>query len=361
MPLLHTIQALVGTGRRKALMGVDIGSTAIRAVQLKQTGKGWDVVAVGFTSRAPLAATAAPNGLGRDGDPLFRDRRFRGAGAVNLYMTPPIIRYVELPPMPDEELNEAVRWQAKKLIQLPLEHMVLDYLRVGDVDGEGGPRIGVLVVMADRTAVRTQCQSLMKSGLKVSAVDVTPLALLNALKLSHPESEGAIAFAEVGASKVEINVAINGVLRFTRTTSIGGREMTSAIERECQVTNEEAETLKCQVDLREAASQESGGDPTAARVQEIVKREVDRCLLEIQRSLDYCRGQFRDHPVTKLILIGGTPLMTGFVDYASAYFEVPIVLDDPFARLNCGSNVSDRIRLMASRFSTSVGLALRTA
>jgi len=362
MPLLDTIQALVGTGRRrKALLGVDIGTTAIRAVQLAPSGKGWDVVAAGYTARAVIASGAVPDGLGRDGDPLLRDRRFRGrASAVNLYVTPPIIRYVEFPPMPEEELTEAVRWQAKKLVQLPIEQMVLDYLRVGEVEGDGGPRIGVLVVMADRSAVRAQCQSLMKSGLKVSAVDVTPLALLNAVKLTHPEAAGSIAFAEIGAAKTEMNVAVNGVLRFTRTTPLGGKEITAAIERVCQVSGEEAEDLKCHVDLREVEAQGSQSAGATPRVQDVVKQEVDRCLLEIQRSLDYCRSQFRDHPVTKLVLMGGTPLMTGFAEYASAYFEVPVVLDDPFSRLNCGANVTDRLRLMASRFSTSVGLALRT-
>ncbi len=362
MSLLHTIRSLAG-GTRTALLGVDIGSSAIRAVQLAPSSKGWDVLAAGYTARATVAPGTVPNGLGTDGDPLFRDRRFhRRPSAVNLYATPPIIRYLEMPPMPDEELTEAVRWQSKKLVQLPMEQMVLDYLRVGEVEGDGGPKIGVLVVMADRSAVRAQCQSLMKSGMKVSAVDVTPLALLNAVKLTHPEAAGAIAFAELGAAKVEINVAINGVLRFTRTTSLGGREITAAIERECQVTNEEAETLKCQVDLRAVAGQTAPSpDPMAARAAEVVKQEVDRCLLEIQRSLDYCRSQFRDHPVAKLVLMGGTSLMTGFAEYASAYFEVPVVLDDPFSRLNCGQNVGERIRLMAARFSACIGLALRTA
>jgi type IV pilus assembly protein PilM len=331
-------------------------------VQLAPSKQGWDVQAVGYAARAPLAPGAVPNGLGSDGDPLFRDRRFRGRpSAVNLYMTPPIIRYVELPPMPDEELAEAVRWQAKKLVQLPIEQMVLDYLQVGEVEGDGGPRIGVLVVLADRAAVKAQYQSLMKSGVQVSAVDVTPLALFNAVKLAHPEAAGAIAFAEIGAAKTEINVAINGVLRFTRTTPLGGKEITAAIERVCQVSGEEAEDLKCQVDLREVEAQGAQSAGATPRVQDVVKQEVDRCLLEIQRSLDYCRSQFRDHPVAKLVLMGGTPLMTGFVEYASAYFEVPVVLDDPFAHLNCGGAVPERIRLMGARFSACVGMALRAA
>lgn len=369
MPILQAIQTFTRKLGQKPLLGVDIGSSAIRAVQLKRAGDRWEVSAIGFTERASPSPSAAgaPNGVGADGASLFGDRRFRGRGsAVNLYPGRPIIRYIELPRMPDEELVEAVRWQAQKLIKLPLEQMVLDYLRVSEFEAESGPRCGVLVVMAERSTVREQCQGLARTGLKVKAVDVTSLALLNSIRLTHAsDMEGAIAFAEIGASKTEINVAIKGALRFTRTVATGGKDITSAIEQTSGVSAEEAETMKREVDLRETGmSERQPSDGRSDRpiweiVQEAVKHEVDRCVLEIQRSLDYCRTQFRDHPVRKLVLMGGAPLMPGFVDYASAYFDVPVVLDDPFSALNCGAIVTEQFRRMAPRFSACVGLALR--
>ncbi|MCI0529479.1 MAG: pilus assembly protein PilM, partial [Nitrospira sp.] len=95
------------------------------------------------------------------------------------------------------------------------------------------------------------------------------------------------------------------------------------------------------------------------RYLEVLKEALNRLVLEVQRSLDYYRAQFREEAVNKMILMGGTPLMLGFSDYFSSYFEAKVEVDDPFAEIICRNAAFGNFRTMAPRFSSSIGLALR--
>ena len=97
------------------------------------------------------------------------------------------------------------------------------------------------------------------------------------------------------------------------------------------------------------------------RLYEIIKAEADRMILETQRSMDYYRAQFREGSVKKIVLMGGACLMPGFQEYFATYFDANVELDDPFAEILCDEAAFGEIRLIAPRFSTAVGLALREA
>ena len=95
-------------------------------------------------------------------------------------------------------------------------------------------------------------------------------------------------------------------------------------------------------------------------MHEIIKAEVDRMVLETQRSMDYYRAQFHEGTINKIILMGGSSLMPGFQEYFATYFDAGVELDDPFAEINCDEAAFEEVRMMAPRFSTGVGLALRS-
>ncbi|MDC4204043.1 MAG: pilus assembly protein PilM [Candidatus Manganitrophus sp.] len=93
--------------------------------------------------------------------------------------------------------------------------------------------------------------------------------------------------------------------------------------------------------------------------QAIIKNEIDRFIVEIQRSIDYYRAQFREGVFKKVILMGGGALLPGFSDYFGSYFDAEMEIDDPLAEI-IGTESVGAIRAIAPRFSSGIGLALRS-
>lgn len=352
---------------RDHLVGVDLGRSSIKLVQLRSTRRGLRLVYAGLTELPVAESPTTDPGIGLALMDLFqRGKLKREKAAVNFIGKTPVIRYLTLPKMPKEELKEAVKWEAKKIAPIPIEEMVLDFLVVGEQEDREVKRLEMVVVAAERSVVLGQYNDLKRLGLNITAVDVNPLALLNAVRLNYAaDLNDNVVFVDIGAGKTDINITKRGVLRFTRNVQIGGEEITKAIERELQVSRDEAETMKRQRGMLSEGSGVgvSGADLPAGqaggRLKDVIQREVDRIVLETQRSIDYYRAQFREGAVKKVILMGGTPLLPGFQDYFSTYFETRVEMDDPFAEIYCDEPSFAELRIMAPRFSTSVGLALR--
>lgn len=341
-------------------MGIDLGMSALKAVQLRLSRKGIKLEYAGLVELPRNNGNGNKRDLGVALQALLRSRDLRHAkSVVNVAGKPPLIRYLTLPAMPKEELKEAVKWEAKKLMALPLEEMIMDFLIVGEQEERGQRRYEIVLVAAERTVILSEVQEVQRAGLRVVAVDVGPLSLLNTVRLNYPKDvRKSLVFIDIGAAKTEINIAKNGVLRFTRTVQLGGDDLTLALQRELRMEGEEAEQLK-----KERGLNLSGEDISDAishqRYLEVLKEAIDRLILEVQRSMDYYRAQFREESIQKMILMGGTPLMPGFSGYFSSYFDTQVEVDDPFAEIVCRDAAFGNFKAMAPRFSSCVGLALR--
>jgi type IV pilus assembly protein PilM len=344
-------------GSRDHLIGLDIGHSSIKLVQLRSTHRGLKLAYAGLTELPVAGSSTTDPGVGLAlMDLLHRGKLQHEKAAVNFVGRPPVVRYLLLPKIPQEELKEAVKWEAKKLVPIPIEEMVLDFMVLGEQEDRDVRRLELIIVAAERSEVLVQYNDLKRAGINVSVIDVNPLALLNTVCLNYAaDLNGNIVFVDIGAVKTDINIIKQGALRFTRNVQIGGEEITKAIERELRISRDEAEAMKKQ---RGMVSSETGS-ASQGDLKNVIQHVVDRIVLETQRSIDYYRAQFRESEVRKVILMGGTPLLPGFQDYFSSYFGTTVEIDDPFAEIDCDEPSFAELRMVAPRFSASVGLALR--
>ena len=139
---------------------------------------------------------------------------------------------------------------------------------------------------------------------------------------------------------------------------MGGNDLTASLQRGLHLDYEEAEQLKRERGMNTSGEKISESIPHK-RYLEVLKEALDRLILEVQRSLDYYRAQFRVEASRKIVLMGGTPLMPGFSDYFSSYFDAEVEVDDPFTEITCRNPSFGDLRQMGPRFSSSIGLALR--
>jgi len=326
--------------------GIDIGASSVKAVRLRRTRKGIQLLDIGIKELPPEQDFRQEN-IAAALDELIKEKK-RPKAVINFSGQAPLIRYLTLPAMPKEELAEAVKWEAKKLVSIPMEEMILDYIIAGGHQEKETKRYDLILVVADKSTLREQWAMMQRAGLEIVAIDVNPLSLLNTVRLHYGnELAGNFIYIDVGAVKTDVTILKDGVLRFTRRVEMGGEQITRRLQQERSLTYEEAEKLK----------REKGLGAEEA-VQSIIKSEIDRFIVEIQRSIDYYRAQFREGIFKKMVLMGGGVLLPGFSDYFGGYFEADMEIDDPFAEIS-GTESAGAIRAIAPRFSSGIGLALR--
>ncbi len=332
----------------RPVVGIDIGESSIKlSVISKREGK----VHLDYAQLLPLLPDRT-EGLVETLSSLktvFENNHFKkNPVAVNYRGKVPLIRHVKFPDMPQNELEEAVKWEAQKLLTEPHETKVIDYAVLKKKEEEGKTLLHLIIVVVDKSDISEELKIVWKAGIYPRSMDVTPLALLKVMELNHyQERDQDLIFIDIGSTKMEINICREGVLRFTRQIKLGGNDLSRAVIGKKSISFEEAETVKKEAGL------------TDLEFEKVIKEEIDKMVLEVQRSMDYYRTQFRETLFHKIALMGGTPLMAGFRNYFETHFDLPVVLENPFSSMVCSSDFLKGLNPIGSLWAGSIGLALR--
>ncbi|HUJ79691.1 MAG TPA: type IV pilus assembly protein PilM [Nitrospiria bacterium] len=342
------------------LIGLDVGHGSIKAVSLSGRHHS-SVLFAGLVELAPPETVMVGPRISSGLASLSEEYRLaRQPAAVSFTERALFITSLTMPAIPDDELTEALRWEAKKHFSCAIDELVVDYLVIGRDGHADGAMVEVVLVAGERAALMTDVEPLKQAGLNIVAIDANPLAWVASIHNRSPELlEGNVALIDMGAGKVEVNFVRNGALRMTRRVTGGGQDITDALARELDLPAASAEQLKRQIGLENPG--QALEQARADRFSEVVKREVNRLILEIQRSIEFYRVEHRQSALQRLLLGGGTALLRGLGGYMAGYFEAPIELDDPFAACSIGKSGFELIRAQAPRFGAAMGLAQWTA
>jgi type IV pilus assembly protein PilM len=269
-----------------------------------------------------------------------------------------IVRYVTMPFMTDEEMKNAIKYEAAKYIPFEVEDMILDYQRMEEEGaaqgGEKGREMRVLLVAAKRDFINEHAALIEDLGLMPTVVDVDSFALGNGFELAGTVKPDAFdwtkitALVDIGAVKTNVNIVKGDVSYFTREIFIGGDEMTDAVSKKANLDVKEAEKLK-----REPGNQ-------ATQVQDAAAQVLDDLCHEIHLSLDYFENQF-DRPVDDLRVSGGASLVPGLDEaFEKAFGRKPLHWN-PVEHLDIDRDRLDAaaVNAYSSQLAVAVGLASR--
>lgn len=300
--------------KSKSIVGLDIGSSVVKAVELSLEGP--EPVVTGF-SRIEIPPGGSP---GEAIEAAFREGRFRTKRVVtSVAGQDVVVRYVPMVQMSDSELRRAIRFEADKYLPFELDEVVLDCQGLSSTmaqpGAEGDPPAGENQMTALLTACKTerideQVQVVQGQGLQLAAIDVDLFALANAWELCGvmpgdvEEEARGLALVDVGATRTSINVLFGGETCFSREINIGGQDMTQAVARRLSVEPFEAEAIK-----RASESHE-------AEVNSAIAPVLEDLVSEISLSLDYVEHH-SGFGVEEILLSGGGVLAPG----ASGYIE----------------------------------------
>ncbi|MCL5237947.1 MAG: pilus assembly protein PilM [Nitrospirae bacterium] len=343
--------------KKRNPIGLDIGSSYIKAVQLNDTKTGYELA---FAGVVPLQTEVIVDGAIADKDKLISSIKelLKKAGVKSgdavvgvSGHSSVIIKKITIPVMTEEELSTSIKYEAEQYIPFDINDVNLDFQILGPKPDEEG-QMDVVLVAVKKSVVNDYVEVIEKSGLAPAIIDVDPFALSNMYETNYSGAEDRIvALINIGASKTNINILQHGAPIFTRDSAIGGNHHTESLERALDISREDAERLK-------QGQSVDGVSPEGA--QAAINAASDEIYTEIYRSFEYFRSSVGEEDIHEIVLSGGTALIKGFSATMSERLGMQVEVADPFRNIRIPEKLDVAyIKEIAPILSISVGLALR--
>ena len=319
--------------RHSGAVGVDIGSAAIKVVELSADGTRMDGngTAVRAAASAPTPAGTIDEGRIADVQAVGRALRDlvqsagiktrRAVTAVNGQVA--LMREVRMPQLPPEEIRQAARFEVERYLPYPIAEVTFDTVVIGESREGGAGRVDVLVVAARTDVLHQHAAALQAAGLEPVVVEVEPLAVVRAVS-PRATPEQVTACIHLGSSVTMILVAEGEAPRVIRTVAFGTTQLLEAAASRLGTTGEAPEALQARL--------ASAGDDTPG-LREAIDDSLSSLVTEIRRSLEYYGGRYRAAVPDRVVVTGGGAALSGVTASLTSALDLPVELGDPFAAL----------------------------
>ena len=346
-------------GKSKLVLGLDIGSSSVKLVQLKEKKDGYQLAAFGA---APLPPEAIVDGALMNSSAiveaiqgLLSEQRVKAKDvAIGVRGHSVIIKKIQMPRMGQEELDESIQWEAEQYIPFDVKDVNID-TQILSPDGDAAGQMDVLLVAAKKDMIADYTSVCAEAGLAVTVVDVDAFAVQNAFEANYEPAAGeTIVLVNVGAAVSNINVIASGATTFTRDVTMGGNAFTEEIQKQLNVSYEEAEALK-------VGGHGESDAVVPQEVERVIQSVAEQMAGEIQRSIDFYAATAADHRIARVYLSGGTARLPALVKAIESRAGVPVEVLNPFRSIDVDHKRFDPTLLESASAgaAVAVGLALR--
>jgi type IV pilus assembly protein PilM len=347
---------------KKGLVGLDIGSSRVKAVELARVGKnGFELVNIG---QVALMADTIVDGQIIDGNHVSDsiNQIFEEQAIVNTQIATSIsghaviVKKISLPLMGAEELREQIQWEAEQHIPFDINDVNLDYHVIQNTANES---MDVLLVACKKDVVSQLTQVISQAGKTPSVVDVDAFAVQNAYEVSYaPQPSETVMLLNIGASVMNINIVRGEHSVFTRDISMGGNQYTDVLQRELSLTFEQAEMLKRGGAVEGVEVSFEQAEPLLDSVTEMLASEVERTV-----NFFYNQSSLDGERLLRVLVAGGSCKVYGLIPYLQDRLQIEVEPLDPFRMITINGKKFDEnyIREFAPDMAVAVGLALRNA
>ena len=342
---------------KKNLVGLDIGSSSVKAVELAKKGSALQLLNLGFenlqTDTIVDGQIMELNNVSNVISNIFSEHQIktnRVAAGVSGHSV--IVKNIVLPSMSEEELQESFSWHAEEHIPFDIADVNLDY----ELTSKSSESLHVLMAACKSDKIANVKQAIQLAGKQPIIIDVDAFALQNCYEVNYqPRAGEIVALLNNGAATMNINI-LNGTRSvFARDAGVGGSQYTSLLQKELGLSFEQAEGVKRGMALPE------GIEPRP--IQPIIETVSDVLALEVRKTMDFYRttAEEKDTGIQKILLAGGGSKLPGLADYLAKRFEIPVEVFDPFRQIEVDDKKFDPeyMREIVPEMAVAVGLALR--
>jgi len=346
---------MFGLGAAKSIVGLDIGSSSIKAVELKKSRNGLEVA---HMAMEPLSSDIVVDSMIVDSGSvasaitkIFTESGIKTrAVATSVSGHSVIVKRIPLASMSDAELSGVIQTEAAQHIPFDISDVSIDYQILSD---SGGSTMDVLLVAVKKEKILNYTNVLSLAGKSPAVVDIDAFALQNCYEYNYQPGPGAtVALLNLGASVMNINIVKGTTPLFTRDVSVGGHQYTDSLQKELDLSFEDAESLK--LGKKVGTVSEDAKMPILQQVTEII-------VLEIQKTFDFFRATATGEHIERIYLAGGSSRVPGLIESLRQEFSLPVEILNPFQRIEppigMGGDLADK---NAGQMAIAVGLALRS-
>jgi type IV pilus assembly protein PilM len=343
---------------QKSVVGLDIGSSAVKAVELRPSPKGFRVTAFGTEPVPPDAivdgaiidAAAVSDAIRRifEKNKAFKSKEVCASLSGNAV----IVKKITLQVMTQAELEESIYWEAEQYIPFDIQDVNLDYQVLDPGTGpDSRGSMEVLLVAAKKEKIGDYTSVIAQAGRTPVIVDVDAFALQNAYEVNYgliPDQ--VVVLLNAGASAININILQGDQSVFTRDISMGGNAYTEAVQKELDLPFETAEQLKKGIPVDGATFEDA---------QPVLHAVTENVLLEIQKTFDFFKATAASDQIDRIMLSGGASRVDGFREMVQERFNAPVEEFDPFKAVEWDKKLGDEASERAATAAVAVGLAVR--
>ena len=342
---------------KKNLVGLDIGSSSVKAVELVKKGNGLQLLSLGFenlqTDTIVDGQIMELNNVSNVIANIFNEHQIRTprvAAGVSGHSV--IVKNIVLPAMSEEELQESFSWHAEEHIPFDIADVNLDY----ELTSKSSESLNVLMAACKSDKIANVKQAIQLAGKQPVIIDVDAFALQNCYEVNYQPKPGeVVALLNIGAATMNINILNGSRSVFARDASVGGSQYTSLLQKELGLSFEQAEGVKRGMALPEGVE--------ARPIQPIIETVSDILALEVRKTMDFYRATASEGEtaIQKILLAGGGSKLPGLADYLAKRFEIPVEVFNPFRQIEVDAKKfdPDYMREIVPDMAVAVGLALR--
>lgn len=365
-----------------SVVGLDIGSTGVRGVELSANGKtkptlirSYEIplppgaVVRGEVLESELVSSALKRLWSQGG---FKSKKVvLGTGNQGV-----IVRDLSVPKMSLKHIRESLPFQVQSTLQMQLTDSLLDFYPTSETVGEQGPVLNGLLVAAEKKEILGNVNAVERAGLTPVEVDLIPFAL-NRLLVSRPHVMGTVALIDIGGTTTSIIISSDGVPWFVRIIPTGGDDLTQALIEGLEIDAPTAEELKrtLKLDAGEIEEDDSSSktvkckcakcvadDPYVddSRSVEILHSVSGELLGSLRSTVNYFNNTRPQDPVRQILLTGGGSLLSGIAGALSGVTHVPVVAADPFSMVSLPRKKNAKKIHLEGSIAVALGLALRS-
>jgi type IV pilus assembly protein PilM len=345
----------------KSVIGLDIGSSAIKAIELKPLGRGFKVASFGTVPVPPesivdgniLDSIAVAEAIRH----VLESQKMRTKEvATSLSGNAVIVKRIAVPAMTEAELADSIYWEAEQYIPFDIQDVTLDYqvIRNGKPPTASGT-MDVLLVAAKNEKIADYTNVIAQAGRVPVVLDIDAFALQNAYELNYDVDESRVVLLlDAGASSININVVRGTQSLFTRDISMGGNDYDEALERELSLPRASAEEVK---------KGEALGGVTPEQTRPVLDSVTENVMLEIQKTFDFFKATGASDHLDQIMLSGGASQLVGLAGVLEERFETPVMTLDPFRHVTVDERKAAMLAALEAGPAATIamGLAVRKA
>lgn len=355
--------------KKQSYLGVDLGAGGIKLVELKNEKGRARLVTYGFTERLPDAQPINLVDSPKETAELLKKIAQKAKATTpkaiaGLPIASVFSSVISVPKGPDKELREAIQWQAKKLIPVPLEEMVLDFKPIVGPQEKGKDKapvdknkkdeqktVQVLITGASKSMVQKYVTVFKGAGLDLVSLETEAFALIRSL---IGKDRNTTMIVDIGSVRTNIIIVDNGIPHVTRSLDMGGASLTKAMGRALSLDVKAAEEMKC--DIKSVSTLYPG---------EGLPKIFEATLLPLITEITYSMNVFVSQDpqagkqIEKIVLTGGSAGLPSLATYFTKQLNIKTYVGDPWARIVYPDELRTVLDEIGPRFSVSAGLAMR--